>query len=56
MKLNLDDPLDRLYLETVPCRPSPSNGTHLGPTRQYELLLEQAEWLAEDINDGKTAA
>lgn len=47
MKLNFDDPLDRLYAECINVRPSRDGvNTLLGPTRQYELLL-----LSSEIND-----
>lgn len=45
MTLDLSNPLDRLYLETIPHRISRPTGTHLGPTAQWaDLEAQRAIW------------
>lgn len=45
MALNPNDPLDRLYLETIPHRITQPANCHMGPTEQFRLLeLDRARW------------
>lgn len=39
-----ENPLDRLYLECLPVRPSGKPDTFLGPTHQWALHLERQEF------------
>lgn len=47
MSLDMSNPLDRLYLETLPARPSPADPLRMqwGPTEQARRLgLERELW------------
>jgi hypothetical protein len=40
----MSNPLDRLYLETVPARITKADPAYLGPTHQWALHLESLEF------------
>lgn len=58
MTLDLSNPMDRLYLETIPHRISRPAGTHLGPTAQWAAMeFQRGLWaLAAELDDERGAA
>lgn len=58
MTLDLSNPLDVLYLETIPHRISRPRGTELGPTAQWaDLQLQRGLWaLAAELDDDERGA
>lgn len=49
MPLDLTDAMDRLYLETIPCRPTPPRGCHNGPTAQWQAHERDLWQLVNEI-------
>lgn len=57
MSLDLSNPLDRLYLETIPCRPSGVADCTNGPTALWaEMEREREKWLMYGLFDAKGEA
>lgn len=49
MTLDMNDPLDVLYLECIPHRLTRSAGCLNGPTHQFGLLELATEWVDDDV-------